>query len=139
VLQAVSFLTTEPVDASGLKSDATRTVRLRLPQGLSATRESVTVRLKVIAAPGETTFSVAPQVTGLGDGLKSTLQTPSISVRVGGDQPTLRGLTASSIKASVSADGLTEGVHVLKPTVTVPEGLQIVNVDPPQVVLVLRR
>jgi YbbR domain-containing protein len=139
LLNSLSFVTTEAVDASGLRADAVRTVRLRLPAGLNATRDSVSVRLRVVPAPGEMQMPVAPQVTNVPENLRATLQTTSITVRLSGEAPTLRTLTAGSVRATVSAAGLDEGVHVLRPLITVPDGVQLVSSDPAQVVVVLTR
>jgi YbbR domain-containing protein len=139
LLQAVTFITTEPIDASGLRADLTRTVRLRVPAGLQSTRDTVTVRLKIAPAQGEIALAVAPQVSGLAEGLRASLQTASITVRLRGDLPTLRSLQPGSVKATVSADGLDEGIHVLDAALGLPEGVQVTSVDPRQVVVVLRR
>jgi YbbR domain-containing protein len=138
-LQAISTLTTETIDVSGIRSDLTRTVRLRLPPGLQTTRDTVTVRIKVAPVPGEMTFSVAPQATAVPEGLRASFQTASVNVRLRGEIPTLRALQPGSLKATVSAAGLEEGVHVLTPLIAGPEGLQVAAIDPPQVVLVLRK
>jgi YbbR domain-containing protein len=139
VLQAVAFLGTEPIDVTGLRADATRTVRLRLPAGLAATRDSVSVRIRVQPAIGEMTLAVAPQVTGVAENLRATLQTSSLTVRLRGQLPVLRQLQPGEVRATVNAAGLDEGVHVLRPEVTVPEGVEVVSIDPSQVVVVLRR
>ena len=139
LLQAQSFISTDPVDASGLRADVVRTVRLKIPAGLQATRDSVSVRLRVIPALGEITMTLAPQVTGLGEGLRATLQTPTLTLRLSGEMPTLRSLSPSSVRAVVNATGLDEGVHVLPPTVTPPDGVQVAGFDPGQLVVVLRR
>jgi YbbR domain-containing protein len=139
VLQALSFVTTEPIDASGLRSETTRTLRLRIPAGLQSTRDSVSVRLKVEPAQGQIALTVAPQVNGVGEGLRPSLQTASVTVYLSGPLPTLRLLTPASLRASISASGLDEGIHVLRPTITAPEGIQVASVEPNQVVVVLRR
>jgi YbbR domain-containing protein len=138
-LQALSFLTTEPVDVSGISADLTRSVRLRLPAGLQTTRDSVNVRLQVVPLQGETALTVAPVVTGLGEGLRATLQTASLTVRLRGDLPLLNSLNPASVRATVNTDGLQEGVHVLNPTISVPNGVEIAGTDPAQVVVVLAR
>ncbi|HLF78835.1 MAG TPA: CdaR family protein [Dehalococcoidia bacterium] len=138
-LQALGTLTTEAIDVSGIRSDLTRTVRLRLPPGLQTTRDTVTVRIKVAALPGEMIFSVAPQATAVPEGMRASFQTASVNVRLRGEIPTLRGIQAGSLRATVSAAGLEEGVHVLTPLITGPEGIQVAGLDPPQVVLVLRK
>jgi YbbR domain-containing protein len=138
-LQALAFVNTEPIDIGGLRSETTRTVRLRLPSGLQASRDSVSVRIKVAPAPGELTTSLAPQVSNLGENLKATLQTATVQVRLSGDLPLLRSLTPGAVRATVDAAGLDEGVHVLRPAIATPEGVQVLGMDPQQVVLVLRR
>jgi YbbR domain-containing protein len=138
-LQAVAYLTTEPIDVSGLRDDLARNVRLRLPSGINTTRDSVNVRLRVVPARGETSTSVAPQVTNVPEGLRATLQTAQINLRLSGELPTLRALGPGAVRATVSATGLGEGVHILNPVITAPEGVQVVASDPAQVIVVLRR
>jgi YbbR domain-containing protein len=139
VLQSASFLGTEPIDVTGLRADTTRTVRLRLPAGLAVARDSVSVRIRVQPASGEMTLSLAPEVTGVADGLRATLQTSTLSVRLRGQLPVLREIQPGEIKATVSAAGLSEGVQILRPEIAVPEGVEVAAIDPAQVVVVLRR
>jgi YbbR domain-containing protein len=139
LLHSVPFVTTEPVDVTGLRADATRNIRLRIPSGLQATRDTVTVRLRVQPAVGEFAIAVAPQATSVGEGLRASIQTSTIVVRVSGELPTLRNLQAGSLRATVSAAGLAEGVHVLQPAVSVPDSVRLVSTEPSQVVLVLSR
>jgi YbbR domain-containing protein len=139
VLQAASFLGTEPIDVTGLRADTTRTVRLRLPAGLAVARDSVSVRIRVQPASGEMTLSLAPEVTGVADGLRATLQTSTLEVRLRGQLPVLREIQPGEIKATVSAAGLSEGVQILRPEIAVPEGVEVAAIDPAQVVVVLRR
>jgi YbbR domain-containing protein len=138
-LQALSTVRTEAIDASGLRADTTRSVRLTLPARLQANRDTVTVTLKVVPIKQDLIVAVAPEVTGLGEGLTATFQTTSVSVRLRGDAPILRNLPAGVVKVTVNVTGLSEGVHVLQATVTVPGGLETISVDPVQVVVVLRR
>ena len=90
-------------------------------------------------APGEITLLVAPQASDLGENLKATFQTASVSVRLSGDLPLLRDLQPGAVQAIVSAAGLSEGVHVLAVEIVAPDGVQVVSKDPAQVVLVLGR
>lgn len=139
LLQALSFLTTETIDINGLRADTTRSsVRLRVPSGLQPTRDTVSVRIKVAPAEGEIAVTVAPQITGVPDTLKAELQTSSITIKLRGELPTLQG-AAGSIRATVSVSGLSEGVHVLTPAISPPEGVRVASTDPQQVVVVLRK
>jgi YbbR domain-containing protein len=137
-LQALPYISTEPLELSGIRGNTTRNVLIRLPAGLRAPRDSVTVQLRVSVAQGEIALSVAPRLTGLGENLTATLQTAAVTVRLSGDQPTLAGIQAATISAVVDAVDLEAGVHVLPVTVTAPEGVTITSVVPPQVVVVIR-
>ncbi|HWO71956.1 MAG TPA: CdaR family protein [Dehalococcoidia bacterium] len=137
-VQAVSTLLTDPIDVSGLDRTLTRSVKLQLPTGLKASRDTVNVTLKVEPLQGEFVFPVAPQVENLANGLRASLQTTSVSVRVRGAVPTILALPTGSIRATVDASGLGEGVHVLPVSVSVPQGVTLVAYDPQQVVVLLR-
>lgn len=138
--QALSSVSTEPIDVSGLSRDASRTVRLRLPSGVQSSRDTVTVRLSIAPAQGELLLYVAPQVTNLGDGLNAVLQTSTVALRLSGDVPALRSITPGSVRATVNASGRQEGVHVIEPQITgLPQGVQVSSIDPSQVVVVVRR
>jgi len=137
-VQAVSTLLTEPIDVSGLDHTLTRSVKLQLPGGLKTSRDTVNVTLKVEPLQGDFVFPVAPQVDNVADGLRASLQTSSVSVRVRGPAPAIMALPTGSIRASVDASGLGEGVHVLPVSVSVPQGASLVSYDPQQVVVLLR-
>jgi YbbR domain-containing protein len=139
ILQALPTIQTERIDVSGLRSDATRQVRLNIPAGLQSTRDTITVRLRIAPAQGEIILAVPPQVTGLGDGLRATIQTSTVNLRLAGELPTLAGLQPDAMRVTVSVAGLEEGVHVLRPNVTAPEGVRVVGTDPDQVVISISR
>lgn len=139
ILQASPSIPTLPVDVTGLRADTTRQVRLTLPAGLQSTRETVTVRLRIVPAQGQITMALAPQVTGLGDGLRATVQTSTVNVRLAGELPTLRALAQGSVRVTVSVAGLGEGVHSVQPGISVPDGVQVVSFDPNVVVISLSR
>ena len=74
IIQALTSISTEAVDVGGLQKDLLRSARLRLPAGVQATRDTVNVRLRIVPAVGEIAITVAPNVTGLGEGLRATLR-----------------------------------------------------------------
>jgi YbbR domain-containing protein len=139
VLQAIPFISTEAIDVTGLRQDAVRTVRLVLPAGVQSARDTVAVRLRVAPAQGEITIAVSPQVSNVPEGLRPVLQTPVVSIRLSGELPTLRSLTSANVRATVNMNGLNEGVHVLTPTVTAPESVKVVGIEPGQVTVSLQR
>jgi YbbR domain-containing protein len=139
LLLGLPYISTEPVDVTGLRTDAVRTARLRLPAGIQSPRDSVTVRLRVEPSKGEFSLVVPLQVTNVPEGLQPFLQSPNLTLRFAGEIPTLQTLGSSNVRASVNLSGLNEGVHVLRPTISAPESVQLVSVEPPQVTVSLQR
>jgi YbbR domain-containing protein len=138
--QAITAISTEPIDVSNAVRDFTRTVRIRLPSGLQATRDTVTVRVRIAPAQGEILVSVVPQATDVPDGLTASFQTSAVTVRLAGDLLALKTVTPGLLRATVNASGRQEGVVSLEPQISnLPQGVQLVSVDPTQVVLVLRK
>lgn len=138
--QALTTVSTEPVDVTNLRSDVSRTVRLRLPSGVQTSRDTVTVRIRIAPAQGEIIVNLVPQATNVPDGLTASFQTATIAVRLSGDLPVLKTITPGSVRATVNASDRPEGVSILEPQITgLPQGVQVVLMDPTQVVLVLRR
>ena len=132
-------LLTEPIDLSGQRTDIRRSIVLRVPAGVTASRSNVTVTIVIRPTPGERVLSVAPQVIDLPPGMQYTLQTQSLNVKLTGELPVLNNIGAGQLRATVSAANLGEGVHVLPVQITVPSNTALASHDPQQVVLVLRR
>ena len=140
-LQALPSVSTETVDVNGMRSDATRTVRLRLPAGLQSARDNVAVRLHVVPASGEITVAVPPQVVGTEGGLKvGSVQVSAITIRLAGELPTLRALQPGALRPTLNVSGMTEGAHTVPVSVSSPsDAVQVVRVDPSQVVVTLEK
>jgi YbbR domain-containing protein len=136
-VQAILFVPTEEVDLTNLRSNQTRNVALQLPASIKSQRSTVTVTLRIEPQVGEFAFPVAPTVDNVPSGLKATLQTTTVTVRVRGPVPALRGLPAGSIRATVNTEGLAVGAHVLDASVSVPQGLTLISYEPIQVVVIL--
>jgi YbbR domain-containing protein len=127
------------VDLTNLRTNQTRNVRLQLPARIRSQRDTVTVTLRVEPQIGDYAFPVAPTIENLPSGMHATPQTPTITVKLTGPVPTLRALQPGSIRATVNAEGLGEGAHVLDATITVPQGLTLASFEPRQVVVTLAK
>jgi YbbR domain-containing protein len=139
-VQAVTSVSTEPIDISGITNDITRTVRLQLPANVrpATGRDSVSVSFNVKPAQGERVFAVAPEVDNVSNNLRAMLQTTAVNVTIRGEEPALRRLAPGAVRVRVNASGLPEGVHVVNAEVALPEGVTLISFDPPQVILILR-
>jgi YbbR domain-containing protein len=137
-VQAVTFISTDPIDISGITSDITRTVRLQPPSNVKLARDSVSVSFNVEPSQGERVFAVAPEVDNVSNNLRPMLQTTAVNVTIRGEEPALRRLAPGAVRVRVNASGLPEGVHVVNAEVSLPEGVTLVSFDPPQAILILR-
>ena len=139
ILQGLSSITTDPIDVSGAKADLTRSVKIKVPPSVTAARDTVSVTIKVAPIQGTKSVIVAPDLIDVPPDLQASPQTTSLTITVSGDVPTLNNLAPGAVKATVSLAGKTEGVQSMVPQVTVPQGITVVSVQPPQVTVVLRK
>lgn len=137
-LEALNVITTEDVDIGGATADVVRTARLRLPEGISVSgRQDVLVRVRIGVVVGETVISVAPTWQNLPSGLTLSYITPAVLVKVTGPQPILQRLSSRDIFVTVNLSGLTAGRQSVSPKIEVPAELQVSDVQPSQVEVVL--
>jgi len=139
LLNVTSFVVTDDIDITGATSDISRIVNIvGLHPGVSISGSgTVTVRVRIAAGQGEATFGVAPQWTGLASDLRVVSITALVEVTLEGELPTLRNVAPDQVTASVGLSGLGAGSHRLEPQVEAPDGLQVVNISPSSVEVVL--
>jgi YbbR domain-containing protein len=139
-LQSLTVVTTDEVDVDGAASDVVRAAKLQLASGVTVSGgDTVTVRVSVSPAQGEITVGLTPSVEGLEPGLRAEITATLVEVRVSGEIPVLRSLSPTSLAAVVDASGLGEGQHTLPVQVTVPQGVQVVGVEPATVTVTLSK
>ncbi|MEX1255837.1 MAG: CdaR family protein [Dehalococcoidia bacterium] len=137
-IDAVAGIPTEEVSIEGAGADVVRTVALRLPEGVTAVRTDVTVRVAIAPAQGQTSIAVAPRPSNLGAGLTATFTPATVQVVLAGATSDLQALEASQVIATVDLNGLAAGEHVAPVSVQAPAGAQVVSVSPPQVGVTLQ-
>jgi len=139
LLNVTSFVVTDEIDITGATSDISRIVYLTgLPAGVSVSGAgTVSVRIRIAAGEGEATFGVAPQWTGVASDLRVVSVTSLVQVTLEGGLPTLRNVSPDEVTASVDLSGLGAGSHRLEPQVEAPAGLEVANISPTSVEVVL--
>ena len=139
LLNVTSFVVTDDIDITGATSDITRIVNLvGLASGVSISGSgAVTVRISIAAGEGEATFGVAPQWTGLASDLRVVSVTSLVEVTLQGELPTLRNVSPDQVTVSVDLSGLGAGSHRLEPQVEAPGRLQVADISPTSVEVVL--
>jgi YbbR domain-containing protein len=138
LLSVTSFVVTDEIDITGATNDVTRLVNIvGVPRGVSVTSSTVTVRVSIAPGEGEATFGVAPQWTGLASDLRVVSGTSLVQVTLQGELPTLRNVSPDQVTLSVDLSGLAAGSHRLEPQVEAPGGLQVADISPTSVEVVL--
>ena len=139
LLNVTSFVVTDDIDITGATSDITRIVNLvGLAPGVSISGSgAVTVGISIAAGEGEATFGVAPQWTGLASDLRVVIVTSLVEVTLQGELPTLRNVSPDQVTVSVDLSGLGAGSHRLEPQVEAPGRLEVADISPTSVEVVL--
>jgi YbbR domain-containing protein len=142
VLEAVKQVLTEPIDVSGLQQSTTTTVALQLPAGTAAqqgesSQATVTVEIAPIALPVQVQLPVAVQVVGAPTVLTVGVDPSILKVTLSGTPEALARIEADTLTAVVDATGLSAGIHLRTPQLTLPSGVSLVT-DIPAVTLFLR-
>jgi hypothetical protein len=136
-LAELSFLSTEPVDITGLKESDTQPITLSLPDGISFLDRQpffVTVEIEPIQVSSVKERPV--EIRALGEMLTATLETESVRVFLFGPLETVDSLLDEDVAVTVDLVGLEPGVHNLEPVVNVAANDVIVRSTQPPLVTV---
>jgi YbbR domain-containing protein len=137
-LQQLDSIVLDPVDVTGEATDVTRAIAVDLPQGLTSTEtEVVTVVVQIAPIEGNFSFTLAPEIVGLGDGLTAELDPATVEVTLSGPLPLLNQLSADDLQLSVDVAGLGVGIHDLPVELVVPEGAVLQALQPETVSVTL--
>jgi YbbR domain-containing protein len=139
LLSVTSFVVTSDIDITGATSDISRIVNMvGVPSGVSISgSNAVSVRVRISAGQGEAVFGVAPQWTGLASDLRVVSITSLVEVELKGGLPTLRNASPDQVTVTVDVSGLGAGSHRLEPQVNAPAGLEVADISPTSVEVVL--
>jgi YbbR domain-containing protein len=130
-LQAVS---TAAVDIGGRTSDLVRAVALAPPTGVTVVgTATVTVTVDVAAQQATQSFTVGLTLSGAHPDRSYQLAMTSVLVTLGGSAPTLAGLDASRLSATLDVAALEPGTHTVAVTFTPPAGTTLVAIAPASV------
>jgi YbbR domain-containing protein len=138
VLGGINYLNTAVLDVSGASSTITRDIRIEIPNGASALQQQTT-RVRVVISPLEASQSVrvAPTVEGLGSDLQVVSAPSFVDVTLQGTATAMRAVSLDQVRVTLSAEGLGEGGHTVRPSITVPQGVSVASVSPETFNLVL--
>jgi YbbR domain-containing protein len=130
-LQAVP---TAPIDIAGRTSDLVRAVALAPPSGVTAVgATTVTVTVNVAAQQATQSYTVGLTLSGTHPDRTYALSATSVLITLGGSAPTLAGLDASRLSATLDVAALEPGAHTVSVTFVPPSGTTLVAVAPARV------
>ncbi len=132
------YVETFELDVTGATSDISERVALNLPPGVSVVQPEtqsngnggVLVTVDVSAIEGGQTVQRPVTFQGLRETRWAVARPAQVDVILSGPLPRLQSLTVQDVKVIADLFGLEPGVHKVKPTVVVPEGLRVENVLP---------
>ena len=139
VLSDLRYVWTYPIEIEGATATVERDVLLLVPSGVEKVDPTtVRVTVPISEVQEEREFrDVRIQVTGIGQGLKATVEPAVATVVVRGPRSRLSALTAGAISVAVDATGKAAGKYDAPVIVSLPEGLSARSVEPAEVELVV--
>ena len=137
LIEGLTTFKVEDVDVTGARTEVIERRELNLPEGVVAAVQGVFVTVSIEAQEGARTLSVPPIFEGLPEGLEVAAGVYFVEVRVSGAEPDLVELTITDVLATVSLQGAEAGLGTYEAQVSVPDGVEIVAIEPIELELVL--
>jgi len=137
--ELLGYVETVPVDVTNATANITERVALDLPQGVSVVQPEsaegqaiggVQVTIQISAVEGGQTVQRTVQFQGLAENLSAVARPSRVDVILSGPLPRLQSLTIQDVQVIANLFGLGVGTHQVKPTIVVPESLQVESVLP---------
>jgi YbbR domain-containing protein len=138
LLATLVKIDTQPVSIAGATADVVADVPLDLPPGVSVLGVT-TVRVTVSLRPqvGTRSFQVGIELRNADPAIRYDLGAGNVVVTIGGPLAALNALDGSTLVATVDVAGLGPGANILPADVSVPAGLAVAAVSPPEVTVTL--
>jgi len=129
-LGQITSIATEPIDLGTVNGTADLERALVLPDGVrlgEGIADVATVSLAVTVEQASRTILAGPVCQNVPTGLVCQPQVSQISVTVSGPRSVVAGLTAAQVVPILNMAGLAEGTHLVTPTVSLPNGVTLVQ------------
>ena len=136
LIEGLTTLNVGDVDVTGAQTEVIERRDLDLPDGVTAEALSVFVTVSIEPQEGARTLSVPPIFEGLPSGLEVAAGVYFVEVRIRGPEPDLAELTIADVIATVSLQDGEAGVGEFPVDVAAPAGIEIVEIEPFEIVLV---
>jgi YbbR domain-containing protein len=133
------YVETSPVQVTDATANLVERVALVLPPGVSMVQPEsgenqgtggVQVSIQVSTVEGGQTVQREVSFQGLPETLTAVARPPQVDVILSGPLPRLQALTLQDVRVIADLFGLGVGIHMVKPTIVVPESLRVESVLP---------
>jgi YbbR domain-containing protein len=129
---------TLPISVEGRTTDLESNIALDLPGGISVTgSDQVKVMLTIDQDVGTRTFVMGFTLEGTKCACSYSYEKLSVAVTLGGPIAALQSVDEFTLAAQVDVTGLGPGIHIVPLTMSPPEGLQVVSIDPTEISLTI--
>jgi len=134
VLSKISSIDTEKINLSSISSSTTKTVSLKIPEGVNVvdSKGTIDVSIYLDKENEKTVFITSFTFDNIEDGLSAEVLDDKISVLLSGDNELLDKINEKNLVGSLDLSGLDEGTHVVSikiSTQELPEGVSIRSVS----------
>ncbi|MBR2783776.1 MAG: hypothetical protein IKD93_06255 [Firmicutes bacterium] len=130
-LDEIMYLEADSISVSGLSATTSFTQSVRAPEGISLSRDNVTVVVQIEAVNGTDFTCPLTDFRGLADGLEYSCETKSCTVSLSGTATYLQSLTEDSIHLYVDLSGISEaGTYELEVQAELPGGVALSELSP---------
>lgn len=136
VLGSVTAVETEPLAIDDLSETKEFRVTLVIPDGTALADgepEQVRVTVEVEPAAGSRTFVTGVTCRGTSGGDACLPALDQVAVTVSGALGVLDGLSAADLTPFVDVRGLDPGTHSVPASVTLPDGVELVDISPARI------
>ena len=132
-LTALTQVTTEPIDITGLTETFSQPVTLALPDGITLDEVQVyTVTVEIEPILSTAVYNRPIEFQGVGVKFAASADPEEARIVLFGPLPILDSLTEDEVHVTVDAFGLVTGTYSLEPVVSFPDrGLELRSVEPP--------
>lgn len=140
-LELLQHLPTEVIDVTGLRETAIIQAVLEVPDGIEIVDlEPIFVTFEIEPIVTTDLITVEPEISGLSEGLTTTLDIEEIDVFLGGPFDKIQSLTTNDVRVTLDLFGLDVGMHTIEPVADVfVSDVEVRSLQPPVVTINITR
>ena len=136
LLKDMESISTELIDINNANADVKRTVKLQKYEDIyldPAQPSEVSVVIRIRKVEVEQELSEKVDIQNLSVDRRARLSADQVSIVIKGHKPVIDGIKDDMVKVYVDLDGVSRGERSLPLKVNVPEGVEVISMDPKEI------